>query len=779
MSNPTKTKKKNVAAAPVVPESVLKCVNALQAVKSDTEKFAALFMVTKVIKADDECDPHSLKLIFEAISFDFLRRLLLAQAAPEGCPPVMYKTVALSVLSSFMSLPEAYNHPEMSSIMSVLLNIIDADMDSDDFQDNLTLVSDAYECLLAIAGTKAGRKIFVEQGGLERVVEIYVEELFKHDQALELLGSLIHADGKQLMATRPKLYERLLERLANDFDSDTSFHKFDLCIHLSNLIAACPHPLATYQDAAWPKVVMKSLAEIVCSKVGPDQRNPALHLTSRLLELLGLDWTLSLGPSSRQFLLLLVNLSCVEIRMHLENKTPEEALSQADILMPCYTVAELFVSYMMTGAFMDFEQKQKEQVYCALKGALGAVLAFLHDIAQESQERHWKADKPQTIFVCATIRLLGCWLAEETSSNRQEICAVLPFIIRVCTALYDQRKKSMPDRSPSGKKKAKETAALPPVIDMPDPLRFMLPALCHLIAEDNARKILLDEDIHELMFDYLQYHWQLFWDWLRVQPPPPLDWIASEQAAAAASSAASPFDLSSDETGKEPKGQDSETAMCTICSILMNVVVLEPKLVTENATFHQILKFAMARVPDLGHKADRLVLHGNFAVLALLLLRHHAWRIREGDMAVFRYIQGTVSFLWDAHNSEESADALTLVISLRYKKNWPDLAELWFLGMQSLSNLLGKLPWVVDFIMDSGWAQDIVKTLQKIVAGGIDASTRTAYEDILLSLIKANPSLVLPVFKDAGLKGVCQTHGLKELLQIVVEGPVPAAAVPK
>nr|CAG4651630.1 EOG090X0266 [Triops cancriformis] len=764
MSKSTKGEKIK-AAPPAVPEPVQKCVKALQSVRNDTERFAALFLVTKVIKAE-ECDLQSMKLIFEAIGFDFLRRLLVAESAPEGCPPVMYKSVALSILSSFMSLPEAYNHPDMSSIMSVLLNIIDADMESEDFQDNLSLVSDAYECLFAITGTKAGRRLFVELGGLERVVEIYVEELFKHDQALELLGLIIHADGKQLMATRPEMYERLLERLANDFHNDTSFHKFDLCIHLSNLVAACPHPLAMYQDAAWPKAVMKSLAEIVCSKVGPDQRNPALHLTARLLELLGLDWTLSLGATSRQFMLLLVNLSCVEIRMQLENKSLEEALVHADILMPCFTVAELFISYMLTGSFMDFEQKQKEQVYCALKGALGGVLAFLQDVSKDSQERHWKAEKLQTIFICAVLRLLGCWLAEETSSSRQEICGVLSFVIHVCRALYDQRKKSMSDRSPKGKKKGKDVAALPPVLDMPDPLRFMIPAFCHLIAEDNARKILLDEDIHELMFDYLQHHWELFWEWLRVQPAPPLDWIASDQEAAASS-----FDLSKDTTKKEAKRHDSETALCTICSILMNIVVLEPKLATENGTFHQILKFAISRVPDLEHKVDRLVLHGNFAVLALLLLRHHAWRIREGDISVIRYIRGTISFLWDAHNSEESTNALTLVISLRYKKDWPDLAELWFLGMQSLSNLLPKLPWVVDFIMDSGWAQDILKTLQKIAPGGIDGSTRTAYEDFLLSLVKANTSLVLPVLREAGLKTVAQTHGLKELQQLATQGP--------
>ena len=57
----------------------------------------------------------------------------------------------------------------------------------------------------------------------------------------------------------------------------------------------------------------------------------------------------------------------------------------------------------------------------------------------------------------------------------------------------------------------------------PDVLRFLLPGLCHLIAEDKSREILVRSKIHEIMFAYLTYHWSIFdsfKEWLTAQVRP-------------------------------------------------------------------------------------------------------------------------------------------------------------------------------------------------------------------------------------------------------------------
>jgi len=48
--------------------------------------------------------------------------------------------------------------------------------------------------------------------------------------------------------------------------------------------------------------------------------------------------------------------------------------------------------------------------------------------------------------------------------------------------------------------------------DIPDVLRFLLPGLCHLTAEDKTRKLFLHHNGHDLLHRYLQHKWFCFHD---------------------------------------------------------------------------------------------------------------------------------------------------------------------------------------------------------------------------------------------------------------------------
>ena len=41
-------------------------------------------------------------------------------------------------------------------------------------------------------------------------------------------------------------------------------------------------------------------------------------------------------------------------------------------------------------------------------------------------------------------------------------------------------------------------------------LKFLLPGLCHLTADDKARRVLLDCDAHVTLMRYFHYRWMLF-----------------------------------------------------------------------------------------------------------------------------------------------------------------------------------------------------------------------------------------------------------------------------
>ncbi len=91
---------------------------------------------------------------------------------------------------------------------------------------------------------------------------------------------------------------------------------------------------------------------------------------------------------------------------------------------------------------------------------------------------------------------------------------------------------------------------------------------------------------------------------------------------------------------------------------------------------------------------------------------------------------------------------------------------------------ISQIPWIVEFIMESGWGCEIVKTLDKVRPGRIDSSTVSALEDMLVCLVKASDVVAEKSKKknndrlelvEAGIIGVCQKHKLKDLATAIAK----------
>ena len=77
------------------------------------------------------------------------------------------------------------------------------------------------------------------------------------------------------------------------------------------------------------------------------------------------------------------------------------------------------------------------------------------------------------------MRVLGAWLAEETLSLSSDVYHLLPFLIELC---HHHLKEGEDE----------------------DQLKFLLPGLSHLSAEDKPRKILLKAGLQKLLLVYIQ-----------------------------------------------------------------------------------------------------------------------------------------------------------------------------------------------------------------------------------------------------------------------------------
>lgn len=727
-----------------ISEPVKKCIEILKGAKSDTEKFAALFMVTKLVKAKD-CNSKAKTALFEAIGFKFLKKLLTGNSIQDDCPPAVYKSVALSILTCFCNEPELATHPDMLTNIPVFLEIVQTS-DNDDYDDNLIIISEAYTCLQCIAEQKAGQKALIEVGAITKMSEIYSHQSFQTDEALNILVKLVSRYGPEAWGNDPKPFHALVNKIALDFATDQSERKFELATILSALLYSCNKTtiIPSSAEETWPLSIYKALNDILTSKIGKNQRDPALKLAANIVDLLGVEWTLNDEENPRKFFLLLLQLCAIEVRMQLEDRSFKQAYANAELVTSCFIVLELSINYMATDQ-LDLEQKEKQSVYTSLKGAFNAVVSILTKVSNDKNKD--KLPDAEKVYVCAMVRVLVAWIAQETTAMREQIYALLPYMFSLANdSFHAFRSKKLAEKNKSeGESMDTETTLL----GQTDLLRLMLPALCHLVVEDKARDITLQLKQEDILYEAMNFHWSIVHykkplvpkserGKVKTQPEPELDPKLLEDM------------------------KDSRAAMVSLCNIFMNLTVLAPKIVENSMLFNTLLKFIFNNLPELKDIPENLVLHGHLAVLGLLLLKQQASKVKKNDFSICRYIQSTIRFLWDAYMVDESNDPTALVVSMSYKEHWGEIADLWFLGMQTMSGVLAIIPWISEFAIESGWASGISEMLAKVKVGTLSPTIKSAFEDFLSRLVDANES-VIPVLKKGGALKACRSHRMMEL----------------
>lgn len=722
-----------------VSDAVKKCCNILKNSTSDTEKFAALFMVTKLVKGK-HATPAAKKAIFEAIGFDFLRRLLLTADVPVDCPPSIYKSVALSIITVFCNEEELATKKELIDFVPVFLDIVKAADDSEN-DDSLMAIGEAYNCLKGIAAYPPGLKALIEANAIDKLSDIYSQGSFQSDEALNIMAVLIAKQGTSWEAKDPRAVHALLNKIAVDFETDQDKRKFEVCEVLNALIFNTPRKLVAESASSetWPQCIYKGLSDILQSKIGAAQRNPALLLASSMLDLLGIDWLFSDEEKGKQMFLLLIQLAAIEVRMQLDGKTLKATGPNQNLITACYIILELSINYLSNDQ-LDLDQKERQTLYTGLKGAFTAIINLLIKISNDKN----KPSGEDKLFVCATIRVLSAWLAQETTAMRTQVYQLLPFMLGLANeTFYAYKARRVAEKAGTA------TAADRDPLSNIDVLRVMLPALCHLAVEDESRKIILSQNEDKVLLEFLEFHWTIVH---YKRPPVP----RSERLKALSQ----PKPELTPEILEDMK--DSRTAMISCCNILMNLTVLEPKYVEESAVFNNLLKFIFENLPELKDIPENLVLHGNLAVLGLLLLKQLSSKVKKNDFSICRYIQATIRFLWNAYIVDESNDPTALVVAMSYKEHWMEIMELWFLGMQTLAAVIAQIPWISEFAIESGWAEGIVQLLKKVKIGTLPPNVKSAYEDFLCHLVDANES-VIEVLKKAEALRVCRNHRLMDL----------------
>ncbi|XP_054856012.1 neurochondrin [Eublepharis macularius] len=660
-----------------------RCLNMLKDARNDSELFAALLLVTKTAKAGD-VDSKTRRRIFDAVGFTFPNRLLASKDPPEGCPGHMFQALGLTLLACFCTDPDLAGHPQVLNKIPTFNDVIST-CDPGDASCS-SMIDDAYQCLGAILATSKGPRELVNRGALVTLCQAYVSHSYGYDQALHLLVGLLTAAEAKCWQRAPSALMNVLDGLSAEFQKAEDVTKFQICEVLPHFV---PPLLPLSSECV--QSLYQGLSSILASKLSASQLDPALKLAACLMQACGSGW-IPAQRSGGKFFALLANLACVEVRLSLEEPDLTEVDKKQELVVACYVLMEHAILECTREEGSLLREEQKVQLVGILEEAFEAVVYYLRQAGWE------KLADP---FIFASVRVLGAWLAEETSSLKQEICDLLPFLLHYAKLQFEAGRQGGSDLQNAGGGDGQAP------IWQGDALRFLLPGLSHLTAEDRPRAILFSEGAPDLLCQYFSHQWEMF---------------VSDLEAPFASGAV-------------------ESTLQTACAIFLNLVVAVPELISREDCFAALMDKLLKSLPSLRPQGEHLGLVASMATLGLMMARKQSAHPGFQSTAEAEgFFAATVTFLAEAHIAQPDPISNNTVLRLApaYEAVWPAIGELWFLGMQAFASCVPLFPWLPEIVLHSAWLQELLGILGRVAATSVDLELVTAFQGVLVELARAS-----------------------------------------
>lgn len=720
-------------------EVLERCLHTLKHAKNDSHTLAALLLITRLCPAN-QLDRPTLRRIFEAVGLNLPARLLVtAIRGSEGCglPQNELLSLGTALLAALSTDPDMVSHPQLLTTIPILLGMISNGFNQQKEEtqagenvptsiksesktqlcseeqkgDNSStetpstpqaftkideaIAEDCYKVLIAVCALPLGTDQLLNRGAIRALCQaIEQNQTLSHEKALPLLGCLLCGKNKVKAWGKhsPELFNLLL-RLTKDFFQASEKDRLDMCISLVQFLP----PSATVVDGEKLKDIVSQiwavLRPMIQAKLTPKQIGPALVLGACLLDLCGWD---PVGPP--KFCCLLVNRACIEVRMGLEEPPGHELTPETQqTLTGCYRIMEAAMEQACTtgptralaqSSVTGLSLQQSRQVLGVLEEAFSAVVYHLQQVDQS------RYGDP---FIFATFRSLCSWLAEETSCLKEEVTTLLPFLIGYCRShLRDDSTgtglSDWMDQMSVSEERAVWTGE--------EALRYLLPALCHLSAEDSPRKVLLSLDVPSLLVDFLSQSWVSL-------------------------------------KGKSGALTKRDPSLETACSALLNFTITEPERVRKDPCFRTLETLLSEALPVLVHKPSLLVLAANFCTLGLMIGRlKTTTKADTVDSSQRRLFSSSLRFLRGTLTSGSAPGPVT--VSTVWDQSWDEVAELWRLSLQALGGCVRSQPWIIALIREEGWLKNILTTVGQCTSLP-DEDTQNALEEALCAVADQCP----------------------------------------
>ena len=415
--------------------SLQKCISVLKAARNDTERFAALLLVTQLVQSN-AIDVVGRRQLFNAIGFKFLTRLLNTRNVPSDCPQDVYSSLALAILACFSTDEELREHPEMLKKIPLFLAGISNSKESS----NEASISDCLQIIASIACGSTGCRELAENGAFSTLSRVVIgENDGKYtSRAIKILLRILNNDRRVVWKEQKDVLFEVSNALSTRFREARDSKKFELCRYLVLFLSGAEKSVFQGVERGWLGNIYKGLNDILQSKISSEQRDPAIILTSAVIELVGMDWMIEFsGQETPGLFILSLTIASLEIRMILDDKTAGEIVPKASVLSSCFNILEKAINF----AIVNTERSQKNsylprivsdslpRVYTIATESIHSIVMFLDHVAKAEDKGTMTIQETQ--LVLASVRVLCAWMAEETAALQDDICKLLPFLLKL------------------------------------------------------------------------------------------------------------------------------------------------------------------------------------------------------------------------------------------------------------------------------------------------------------------------------------------------------------
>jgi hypothetical protein len=420
----------------------LMAMNALNKSISDTEKFAALFVVSNLLK-DKQLNRKQTQRLFESIESKFLCRLLLSDGKsgeiPDECQPYVYQSIGVSIITSFfMTIIDLIDSKTCLQILTSMTEVLKQLKDNKSLDEiEKQMLNDIIICFESFFSSDAVKQFdkqlmndLFESKFADILLEIYSNNLFNDQNIYNLLSKI--ANSIEWSEFDSKSFNQFMTQIAVQFKAKHDKQKFELCEQLNSSLKRNSIHCIKHNIIDWINPISDALFDIYRSKINKQLRDPALRLTATLTEMFeGFDWISNKSWNERKAknFLLLLRLCCIEISINFESE---------NIDMSCVANCFVIIEYSVITIANDSEEMNlikhltQEEIYdmlTAVKDMMSIIIEYLRRISIQTNEIDSESDA--FISTLASIRVLFVWVTEETEALREEIAEILPFILKV------------------------------------------------------------------------------------------------------------------------------------------------------------------------------------------------------------------------------------------------------------------------------------------------------------------------------------------------------------